>query len=153
MLQLLLGLGGVVLDIGDVVIVVVVVVVVVVKSERGQVEKVSSFSKGGVEGADEDDMVVVVVVVVVVIGSVNIKGEGGGWDCNWANIVVAVASEPGVEDVVVVVEPHEFLLPFLFLWACNFNPPDLLAALIAAWLLGIWLWVVLTLEVEVAEEW
>ena len=86
-LPLLLGLGGVVgrgRGVGGVGV--VIIVVAAVKIERGQndvrvddvvekvvVVKVLSFSKGGVEGADEDG-----IVVVVVVGSVNVKGEGGG---------------------------------------------------------------------------
>jgi len=81
LLLLLLGLGGVVLDVGRARVGGIVVDVdVVVKSERGQNdgdvdEKVLkalllSLSIGGVEGIDED----VEIVVVVVIGSVNVKG-------------------------------------------------------------------------------
>ena len=140
---LVLVLGGVVVDVGE--------GVDVFKSERGQddddevvdekVVKVFSLSNGGKEVVDEEDE--------IVVGSVNVKGEGGRWDCSWEDVVAPID-----EAEVDVVEPHEFLLPFLFFWACNFKPPDLLAALIAAWLLGIWLWVVLLLlEVEVVEEW
>ena len=114
----------------------------VVKSERVQ----GDDDKDG--GEDEEEEVDNFVVV-----GVNVKGGGLGGAGRLENVIVVIMSIlPGV-GADIDVDPHEFLLPFLFFWACNFKLPDLLAALIAAWLLGIWLWVVPLLEVEAVEEW
>ena len=98
--------------------------------------KALSLSNGGTEEVEEND---------IVVGGVNVKGGGAG---GWENVVTPTPAETEVD-----IEPHEFLLPFLLFCAGSFKIPDLIAALIAVWLLGIWLWVVLPLEVEADEEW
>jgi hypothetical protein len=83
---------GLVLDVGD----------GVVKSERGQDDVddnekvVEVLSNGGVEKEVDED---------VGVAGVNVNEEGGGWE----NVVTPIPIAEVVE-----IEPHEFLLPFLF---------------------------------------
>jgi len=91
-----------------------------IRKERGQDSE--ELSNGGVEEVDDDE------------DEIGTDVNVGGWKVDTSMIVDE--------------EHHEFLAPFFVFWVGSFKLPDLLAALMAAWLLGIWLGAILLLEVE-----